>query len=619
MGDRDQHLYTDKEGLFRMAKQSKSTTLNYPTQSALANAMAPEALVFAERFLTAGSEWRSVYTILAFPPDVGDGWLTQAANLPGVTLSLHATPQDAFQLVQSLNRRIGSISGQLAMGKNPALTEQRLTHELEDAMELMRQIDAEQQGTFQVGVYLTVSAPDAESGRRRAKRLEGMLAAQGMRVRPLVFFQNEGLQASGPFGVWSKPIQGSQIWPVATVAASWPFGGGGINHGAGIVLGHDADGGTVLVDRWSPPKESGINNKNFALLSPPGGGKSHATKLMMLREWALGSKVFVLDPEREYRGIEKKLDGTWNNAGGGGTRINPLQAPALPVELLADSDESAGSAPQSPLMIHMMRVLTFFAAYLPDLTAMQRALLEEAVEKSYAAKGITKSSDLSSIDATGWPHVGDVYHFCQAQDGPDWSTLTALLRTAGEGVLAELWAGPSTVPATVNADFVVLDIHDLQDMPDHVKRAQYVNVLGWLTDAVLKTRREEKKILAVDEAWMLIDARNPETLVFMKSSSKRVRKYGGSFMVVTQNAVDFLADAIKSDGEQVLTNSAFTFLLRQGGKDLQALTELFALSDAEQDKLTNARVGEGLLIAGNQRAWITIDTAPHESQIMYGH
>ncbi|NMP23723.1 conjugal transfer protein TraC, partial [Sulfobacillus sp. DSM 109850] len=210
-----------------------------------------------------------------------------------------------------------------------------------------------------------------------------------------------------------------------------------------------------------------------------------------------------------------------------------------------------------------------------------------------------------------------VYAYCQAQTGPEWATLTALLRTAGEGVLADLWAGPSTVPPTTDTDFVVLDIHDLQDAPENVRRAQYLNVLGYLWDLV-RADRSERKLLVVDEAWMLIDPQAPEALKFMKSLSKRIRKYGGSFMVVTQNIADFLAPAIAGDGEQVLTNSAFTFLLRQGGKDLEALTGLFSLSDAELDKLSNARVGEGLLIAGNQRAWITIDTAPHESQIMYG-
>lgn len=309
--------------------------------------------------------------------------------------------------------------------------------------------------------------------------------------------------------------------------------------------------------------------------------------------------------------MARQVGGSWINAAGGGTRINPLQAPSLP----DDSDDEGGTG--SGLSTHIQRVLAFFATYLPDLSSMQRALLEEAVEKSYAAKGITKGSEGGEIAPEDWPHVGDVYRYCQSQSGQEWATLTALLRTAGEGVLADLWAGPSTVTSTHDTDFVVLDIHDLQDAPENVRRAQYLNVLGYLWDLV-RADRSEHKLLVVDEAWMLIDAHAPEALTFMKSLSKRIRKYGGSFMVVTQNVADFLAEAIAGDGEQVLTNSAFTFLLRQGGKDLEALTALFALSDAEQDKLTNARVGEGLLIAGNQRAWITIDTAPHESQIMYG-
>ncbi len=369
-----------------------------------------------------------------------------------------------------------------------------------------------------------------------------------------------------------------------------------------------------MVDRWNPPAESGITNKNFAILSPPGGGKSHATKLMILREWALGAKIFVIDPEREYRQLVRAIDGTWINASGGHTRINPLQAPIMVDE--DDNESSSGSG----LDTHIQRVLDFFTIYLPDITPLQQALLEEAVEAVYQAKGLiwnTSADHFAQLTPTDWPHVGDVYQYCQSQAGDDWTVLTALLRTAGEGVLADLWSGPSTVPPTAEADFVVMDIHDLQDAPDTVKRAQYVNVLGYLWD-LIRADRSEKKLLVVDEAWMLIDSQAPQTLKFMKSLSKRIRKYSGSFMVVTQNLADFLAPAVAGEGEQVLTNAAYTLLLRQGGKDLQALASLFHLSDAEQDKLTNARVGEGLLIAGNDRAWIRIDTAPHESRLIYG-
>ncbi len=590
--------------------------------NALKNIFAPSALEFSPQHLLVGDQWAKVYAIHAFPPTVEAGWLTAAANLPGVTLSLHALPEDALASIQELNRRMGQLAGQLAVSKGGPLLAQRLERQIHNTQVLLHQMDAEQQSVFRIGVFLVVTAPDAATGARRARRLEGALAAQGMRARPLVFYQNAGLQAAGPWGLFDEALQGRSphTWPVSTIAAAWPFGGGGINHGSGILLGHDGDNGLVLLDRWAPPADAGITNKNFAVLAPPGGGKSHATKLMMIREWLQGVKVIVVDPEREYRHLCAALGGAWVNAAGGGTRVNPLQPPALP----ADVDDDGTTGTQTPLMTHSQRVMGYFATYLPDLTAMQRAMLEQALEESYQQAGMPLTMDPEAIAATPadtWPHVGTVYRICQdhaaADPDADWAVLAALLRTAGEGALADLWAGPSTVPSQLAADFVVLDIHDLDDAPDTVKRAQYVNVLGYAWD-LIRADRGARKMLVVDEAWMLIDARAPEALKFMKSLSKRIRKYGGSFNVVTQNVIDFLADAVRGDGEQVLTNAAYKLLLRQEGKDLEALTTLFSLSDAEQDLLSNARVGEGLLIAGNQRAWVTIDTAPHETTLLYG-
>ena len=587
---------------------------------ALANLFAPEALTFQPQSIQVGAGWARVYAIQAFPSSVEIGWLTRLANLPGVTLSLHALPEDPLTIVHTLNRRIGQLGGQLTTHKGGPLMAQRLERQMQDAETLIRQIDAEQQHVFRTLVLFTVYALDAAAGLQACRRLEAACATQGMRARPLIYRQEPGLLAGGPWGWWPKALQGDtpHTWPVATLAAAWPFGGGGINHGQGIVLGHDQDGGLVLLNRWNPPPETGLTNKNFAILAPPGGGKSHTVKVAMIREWALGAKVIVIDPEREYRRLAQALGGAWVNCAGGGTRINPLQAPALP----PDTDDDGEPVAATPLVAHIQRVLDFLATYLPDLTALLRAHLEQAVEESYAAQGIpleVTPEQIAAIPAERWPHVGAVYARCQAHaaESADWQTLAALLRTAGEGVLAALWAGPSTVPPTQAADFVVLDIHELADSPEHVKRAQYVNVLGYAWD-LIRADRSEKKLLVVDEAWMLISQEAPEALKFMKALSKRIRKYEGSMNVVTQNVIDFLAPSIRDDGEQVLTNSAFVLLLRQGGKDLQALTELFSLSDAEQDKLLNAHVGEGLLIAGNQRAWIRIDTAPHETALMYG-
>lgn len=576
--------------------------------TALRNAFAPEALQFSPRSIDLGAEWARVYAVTNFPPAVDIGWLATAANLDGVVLSIHALPTDTTALTLSMSRAISLLAGQLEAGGS-ALSQQRMTAQINDAQALLRKLDAEQQAVFTVGVVALVSAPDEATGLRRSKRLESTLAASGMRARALTYRQEEGLRAAGPWGIFPDSLRGGAPFqlPAETLAASFPFSSGGINHGKGIVLGHDTSGGLVLFDRWDPPADSGISNPHLNILGASGGGKSYATTVTLLREYAQGAKVVIIDPEREYRHIAQQVGGAWVNAGGGGQRINPLQAPPLPKD---DEDTSTGAVAQ-----HLQRVALVLDLYLPQLTAIQQALLQRGLRATYEAAGISMDANPATIQADDWPHIGSLYDLCLHQKGADWQTLAALLEDAAIGSTAPLWAGPSV--ATINADFVVLDIHDLSEAPDRVKRAQYANVLGYAWD-LIRADRSERKILVVDEAWMLVDPRVPEALAFLMRMSKRARKYRCSVNVVTQNVGDFLSPDVAREGQPVLANSSSRLLLRQEAKDLPAVAELFALSEAEQDRLRTARVGEGLLLAGNHRAWVTIDTAPHEPAILYG-
>ncbi len=63
--------------------------------------------------------------------------------------------------------------------------------------------------------------------------------------------------------------------------------------------------------------------------------------------------MFVLGPEREYRPLCRAVEGTWINAAGGNTRLNPLQAPARPPD--TDDEGATGSG----LQTHIQRVLDF--------------------------------------------------------------------------------------------------------------------------------------------------------------------------------------------------------------------------------------------------------------------
>ncbi|APC08586.1 VirB4 family type IV secretion system protein [Neomoorella thermoacetica] len=596
-----------------MAKSKNTTTT--PGLTGLMDVLSPQALDFGARQITLGEQLARVLVITDYPPRVETAWLARVAGMPGVVASIHVTPTDPANLVLSINRAIGEYTGRLELGGN-ALVMQRTKQALKDAQELLRKIDQEQQQVFYVTVVLLVLAPDQETLDRRTRQVEAALAAAGMRGRAAVFRQEEGLKAAGPWAVLPSGIKeaGARNMPAETVAASFPFTASGINDGSGVVLGRDRDGGLVLVDIWQ--RGGDRTNSNWTVLAKPGAGKSFAVKMLILRELARGARVIIIDPEREYREMGRLLDGAWINCAGGKGRINPLQV--RPVPLDDEEEEAERVTAQGPLALHLQTLRTFFNLYLRELNDLERAALEEALTEVYRQAGIGWQTDPALIPPEKWPTTRELYAYvaARAEDRPEtYGRLAVLLRRAAEGADASLWAGPTT--ASADSDLIILDVHDLQNADDAVRRAQYFNVLSFAWHQIEKDR-QERTLLVVDEAWLLVDPQTPQALAFLRDTSKRIRKYMGGLVVISQNVVDFLAPEVARHGQALLDNPTYKLLLAQGEKDLEAITTLMNLSEAEHDLLASAKRGEGLLVAGNQRVHVRIEAAPYEMPYLTG-
>ena len=567
----------------------------------------PQALDFAAKAITLGDQAARVMAITAYPPKVPAAFLARLANMPGVTLSIHLNPTDATDLVKAINKAIGEYSGRIEAGGN-ALTIQRLEQLLGDAQELLRKLDQEQQQVLYVTVIVLLTANDTKELDRRTRQIESMLAATGMRARGAIFRQDEGLQAAGPWLSLPEGIKESfsRNMPAETAAAMFPFAVAGINDGSGILLGRDRDGGAVLLDIWR--REGDRTNSNLTILAKPGAGKSFAAKMMVLREYLQGSRIIILDPEREYQEMCRLLGGHWINCGSRG-QINPLRARPVP------PDDSSGGE-QSSLSLHVRTLRTFFSLYLKDLSDLEKALLEEAVMEVYKEHGIFLTTDVATVSQ--WPTIKHLYEYLTDRAGKnaDLTRLAVLLKRAAEGTDAGLWSSDISDP-NVDAGITVLDIHDLKNAEDAVRKAQYFNVLSYAW-GLIERDRQERTILVVDEAWILADPQTPQALAFLRDASKRIRKYMGALVVISQNVVDFLSPEVARHGQAILDNPTYKLLLAQGEKDLQVLSSLMMLSEAEQEFLLTAGRGEGLLVAGAQRIRVKIEAAPYEALYLTG-
>lgn len=583
--------------------------------SGIINALAPQVIAFQNNRLQLGDQLAKVMVITDFPTGTdAEGWLARTSQMAGVTVSMHITPTDPTNLIEAINKAVGEYMSRLAQGGN-ALVLQRAEQSLKDAEMLLQKIDQEQQNVFYLTVILLVTADDEESLIRRTRKVQATLAGQKMRGREMTFRQEQGLLTVAPWGILDPAIQksGGRNMPSETIAAAFPFIASGLNDTKGTMLGRDRDGGLVIVDIWE--KGGDRENSNLTVLGKPGTGKSFTSKMLLLREYIQGAKVIIIDPEREYRDMCRNIGGSWINVAGGGGKINPLHVRILPTDTEEDDAEFTA---ENALDMHLQVLRTFFSLYLKDLDDVEKAILEDAITEVYTSKGITKETNPEDVPAEHFPTTGDLYEHIlkKAEEKPElFERLAILLKRAAVGADAGLWNGATT--ALPDSDFIVLDVHNLQNAEDAVKSAQYFNVLSYAWN-LIEQDRSSRIILMVDEAWMLVDERTPQAIAFLRDTAKRIRKYEGCLIVASQNIIDFLDPAVIRYGQAILDNPTYKLLLGQGEKDLLSLEELMNLTEAESDLLASAKRGEGLFVAGSQRIHLRIEAAPHELNYLTG-
>lgn len=390
-----------------------------------------------------------------------------------------------------------------------------------------------------------------------------------------------------------------------------------LNDGQGSIIGKDSSGGIVLLDIWL--RKGDRTNSNLSILGKPGMGKTTTIKKLLKEEFGRGCKIILLDPENEYASLAEGCGGAVIDIGDGAKgRINPLQVRGK-VPLDDDDEEdrlySKEEVSGGLVALHFNFLRTFFKMYLKeskddrDFTKKHLSCLEIALIETYENFDIHWDTDPSTIPNEKWPHIGNLYDVIKSKRNEErykqyWEDLELLLYPAAEGADKFLWCGPTTLEA--KDEVVVLNLQKILDADDSVKRAQFFNSLSW-SWGVIDEDWQERIILGVDEAYLLADPETPQSLLFLRNCSKRIRKREGGLWVITHNMVDFMDESIRRYGQALLDNPSYKFFMGQGENEVEALSTLLHLSDKEKETIAGASRGQGLLLAGNKRISINVE------------
>jgi len=386
-------------------------------------------------------------------------------------------------------------------------------------------------------------------------------------AHPATFRALQGWTTTLPLGLDLLGVRRS--FDTAALAASFPFASAELESTGGVLYGRNAiTHGLVLWDRF------GCENYNQVILAKSGAGKSYLAKLELLRWLYRGVEVAVVDPEDEYRRLADAVGGTYLRLGAPGVRLNPF-------DLDPDAHAGADALTRRALFLHTLVSVLLREPLDPAATAA----LDRAILAAYAAKGITADPRTHTRPA---PLLADLAAALAADSEPAARTLAARLVPFTTGSHRRLFDGATTTRPGGH-----LLVFSLRELPEELFAAGTLLALDQVWRRVTNPARRRRRLVVVDEAWLLM--RDLAGAKFLFRLAKSARKHWCGLTVITQDPADLLGSEL---GHAVVANAATQILLGQAPQATEPLAHAFRLSEGEQAFLLAARPGEGILAAG---------------------
>ena len=531
-----------------------------------------------------------------YPLKGNNGWGEGLFDMENTKVVMRIKPVEKAKAVKRIDSAILEI--QTGAGSYKASDALDKEFHLDSLQDLLEGVQNENETLFDMTVIIAVYDKSGESKNRKA--VKAKLRDMGFGYTEMLGRQNDAYVTSMLSSIDKVKI--SRGIQTSSIAACFPFVSNSIVDKSGLLIGENRL--PVFLDFFK--RDSEFVNSNMVIMGKPGSGKSYAAKTIISSLASDDCRAFVLDPENEYGRLAENLGGasidvSSSNHG----MINPF-------EVILGIDDNENS-----FYSHLQFLEEFYRLILRGINADSLELLNKITQELYKRKGIGSESDFKKLTPTDYPtfdELGELVR-CKIHEEKDEYNRSCLkvienyiskFLTGGRN--SNLWNGHTSF--SPKEQFLSFNFQRLlANKNDTTANAQMLLILKWVENEVMKNRdiniRSGKKrriVVAIDEAHLFIDDKYPIALDFMYQLAKRIRKYDGMLIIITQNVKDFATSPETIRKSSAIINvSQYSMIFSLSPNDMTELCTLYqnagCINESEKDVIIHNPRGRVFLVS----------------------
>ena len=552
------------------------------------DAVSPAFMKEATNYIQINNVYARTFFVYAYPNYLEWNWLSPIINLDvKFDMSLFTYPIDSAFVQKFLKKRLVQLNSERSINAEKGLVnDPALEAQIQDVEELRHKLTRWEEKYFHLSIYITIYSDSLEKLDKIWRNIETILSGRNVLQKQAYLRSMQGFVSTGPFAkdeIWV--YRNMSTWGIST---TFPFSSSTLSHDDWILYWVNTHNNSlILYDRFKS------ENANMCVFAKSGWGKSFAVKLEILRSLMLGTDVIVIDPENEYKALVEQVWGSYLDVSlNSNQRINPFDLPLW----LKDVDEKPGDLLRSAVI----SVLGLMNLMLGKLTPTEESIMEKAIITTYSLKWITLEND--NAEGKQMPIMSDLQDVLETMD---WAkSLVLKLEKYTNWIFSWIFSQPTNIDLWEG-----LQVFSVRDLSDIMRPTAMYVILNYIWNKVKSSNR--KRLLVIDEAWNIMQ--HDDSAKFLFGLVKRARKYNLWVTTITQDIEDFISS---SYWKPIVTNSSIQLLLKQSSASIDALQNIFKLTDQEKYILLNASVGQWLFFAWMEHVWIQVLASYYEEQIV---